>query len=82
MVDQQCELIASRELLRLLNFLWRKIGAGCWIEVLTAACLSGHLRSKAQAGFHVYALSSDRATLTTRIEDDHHLTETFWSYDQ
>jgi hypothetical protein len=43
------------------------------IEVLTAAYRSGHLRSKAQAGFHVYASSSDRATLTTRIEDDHHL---------
>jgi hypothetical protein len=46
------------------------------IEVLTAAYRSGHLRSKAQAGFHVYASSSDRATLTTRIEDDHHLMET------
>ena len=45
------------------------------IEVLTAAYRSGHLRSKAQAGFHVYASSSDRATLTARIEDDHHLME-------
>lgn len=45
------------------------------IEVLTAAYRPGHLRAKAQAGFHVYASSSDRATLTARIEDDHHLME-------
>jgi hypothetical protein len=43
------------------------------IEVLTAAYRPGHLRNKAQAGFHVYASSSDRATLTAKIEDDHHL---------
>jgi hypothetical protein len=43
------------------------------IEVLTAAYRPGHLRAKAQAGFQVYASSSDRATLTARIEDDHHL---------
>jgi DNA-binding transcriptional ArsR family regulator len=43
------------------------------IEVLTAAYRPGHLRAKAQAGFHVYASSSDRATLTAKIEDDHHL---------
>lgn len=43
------------------------------IEVLTAAYRPGHLRSKAQAGFHVYASSSDRATLTAKIEDDSHL---------
>ena len=30
---------------------------------------------QAQAGFHVYASSSDRATLTARIEGDHHLME-------
>ncbi|GGA73423.1 hypothetical protein GCM10011507_26290 [Edaphobacter acidisoli] len=43
------------------------------IEVLTAAYRPGHLRHKAQAGFHVYASASDRATLTARIEGDHHL---------
>jgi len=45
------------------------------IEVLTAAYRPGHLRNKAQAGFHVYASSSDRATLTAKVEDDHHLME-------
>ena len=45
------------------------------IEVLTAAYHPGHLRAKAQAGFHVYASASDRATLTTKIENDHHLME-------
>jgi hypothetical protein len=45
------------------------------IEVLTAAYRPGHLRAKAQAGFRVYASSSDRATLTAKIEDDHHLME-------
>jgi hypothetical protein len=45
------------------------------IEVLTAAYHRGHLRSKAQAGFRNYASSSDRATLTAKIEDDSHLME-------
>lgn len=45
------------------------------IEVLTAAYHAGHLRSKAQAGFRNYASSSDRATLTSKIEDDSHLME-------
>ena len=45
------------------------------IEVLTAAYRSGHLRAKAQAGFHNYASSSDRATLTSKIESDHYLME-------
>jgi DNA-binding transcriptional ArsR family regulator len=45
------------------------------IEVLTAAYRPGHLRAKAQAGFHVYASSSDRATLSAKIEDDHRLME-------
>ena len=45
------------------------------IEVLTAAYHAGHLRSKAQAGFRNYASASDRATLTAKIEDDHHLME-------
>ncbi len=43
------------------------------IEVVTAAYRPGHLRGKAQAGFRAYASSSDRATLTARIEDDHGL---------
>jgi hypothetical protein len=45
------------------------------IEVLTAAYHAGHLRSKAQAGFRNYASASDRATLTSKIEDDSHLME-------
>jgi hypothetical protein len=45
------------------------------IEVLTAAYRPGHLRNKAQAGFHLYASSADRATLTAKIEADHHLME-------
>lgn len=45
------------------------------IEVLTAAYRPGHLRNKAQAGFHVYASRSDRATLTAKVEGDHHLLE-------
>ncbi len=50
--------------------------SGCQdIEVLTAAYSPGHLRAKAQAGFRVYASSSDRATLTARIEGNHYLME-------
>ena len=45
------------------------------IEVLTAAYRPGHLRAKVQAGFRAYASSSDRATLTSKIEGDHHLME-------
>lgn len=45
------------------------------IEVLTAAYRPGHLRNKAQAGFHVYASASDRASLAAKIEDDSHLME-------
>ena len=45
------------------------------IEVLTAAYSPGHLRAKAQAGFHLYASSSDRATLTSKIEGNHFLME-------
>jgi len=45
------------------------------IEVLTAAYSPGHLRAKAQAGFRVYASSSDRASITAKIEDDHYLME-------
>ena len=43
------------------------------IEVLTAAYSPGHLRAKAQAGFRLYASSSDRASVTAKIEDDHYL---------
>jgi hypothetical protein len=43
------------------------------IEVLTAAYRPGHLRGKAQAGFRLYASGADRATLTAKIENDHHL---------
>ena len=43
------------------------------IEVLTAVYHPGHLRSKAQAGFRLYASASDRATLAARVEDEHHL---------
>jgi hypothetical protein len=45
------------------------------IEVLTAAYHAGHLRSKAQAGFHNYASAADRSSLTAKIEDDSHLME-------
>jgi hypothetical protein len=45
------------------------------VEVLTAAYRPGHLRNKAQAGFHNYASSSDRAALSAKIEDDQHLME-------
>jgi len=45
------------------------------IEVLTAAYSPGHLRAKAQAGFRVYASSSDRASVTAKIEDNHYLME-------
>jgi hypothetical protein len=43
------------------------------IEVLTAAYRPGHLKGKAQAGFSLYASASDRATLTAKIENEHHL---------
>ena len=43
------------------------------IEVLTAAYSPGHLRAKAQTGFRAYASSSDRATITAKIEDDHRM---------
>jgi hypothetical protein len=45
------------------------------IEVVTAAYRPGHLRGKMQAGFHLYASTSDRATLTAKLEHDHHLME-------
>jgi hypothetical protein len=45
------------------------------IEVLTAAYHRGHLHAKSQAGFHNYASSADRCSITAKIEDDHHLME-------
>ncbi len=49
------------------------------IEVVTAAYRPQHLRSKAQAGFRMYASSSDRASVTARIEDEHHTLD--WVFD-
>jgi len=43
------------------------------IEVLTAAYRPGHLRAKAQAGFRAYAAGADRASITAKIEDEHHM---------
>ncbi len=43
------------------------------IEVVTAAYHPGHLRSKVQAGFRLYASSSDHSTISARAEGDHHL---------
>jgi hypothetical protein len=45
------------------------------IDVLTANYGPRHLRNKAQAGFHLYASSADRATLALKIEHDHRLLE-------
>jgi len=43
------------------------------IEVVTGAYRPGHLRSKAQAGFRLYAASRDRARLGRDIEDEHQM---------
>jgi hypothetical protein len=42
------------------------------IEVVTAAYRPKHLQSKAQAGFRMYASSSDKASLSAKVEDEHH----------
>jgi len=42
------------------------------IEVITAAYHRGHLQSKVQTGFHLYASASDRSTISARAEGDHH----------
>jgi hypothetical protein len=42
------------------------------IEVVTAAYRPKHLQSKAQAGFRMYASSSDKASLSAKIEDEQH----------
>lgn len=44
-----------------------------YIEVVTAAYRPGHLRAKAEAGFHTYASSRDAASLSQKIESEHHL---------
>lgn len=43
------------------------------IEVVTSAYRPGHLRSKAQAGFRLFASTRDRAKLGRDIEDEHHM---------
>jgi len=43
------------------------------IEVVTGAYRPGHLRSKAQAGFRMFASGRDRARLGRDIEDEHHM---------
>src|SRR6266568_4448425 len=42
------------------------------IEVVTAAYRPGHLQSKVQAGFHLYASASDRSSISARAEGEHH----------
>jgi hypothetical protein len=42
------------------------------IEILTASYHAGHLRSKGHAGFRNYASAADRATITSKIEDEHY----------
>ena len=48
-----------------------RVGGHEDIEVLTATYRRGHLRSKVQAGFRVYAFGADRSSITAKIEDDH-----------
>jgi hypothetical protein len=43
------------------------------IEVETAAYRPGHLRAKAQAGFHTYVSGRDAANVSRQIEGEHHL---------
>jgi hypothetical protein len=43
------------------------------IEVVTAAYRPGHLRAKAQAGFQTYVSGRDAASISHRIEGEHHL---------
>ena len=42
------------------------------IEVVTAAYRPRHLRAKEQSGFRVYASSADWASISARLEDEHH----------
>lgn len=50
-----------------------RVGGHEDIEVLTATYRRGYLRSKAQAGFRVYAFGADRSSITAKIEDDHNM---------
>ena len=43
------------------------------IEVVTAAYRPSHLRAKEQAGFHTYVSGRDAASLSHKIEGEHHL---------
>ena len=43
------------------------------IEVVTAAYRPGHLRAKAQSDFQTYASGRDAASLSHKIEGEHHL---------
>ncbi len=43
------------------------------IEVVTAAYRPGHLRAKAQAGFHTHISGRDAASISHKIEGEHHL---------
>lgn len=43
------------------------------IEVVTAAYRPGHLCAKAQSGFRVYLSRGDAATMSAKIEGEHHL---------
>jgi hypothetical protein len=43
------------------------------IEVVTAAYRPGHLSAKAQAGFQTYVSGRDAASISHRIEGEHHL---------
>jgi hypothetical protein len=43
------------------------------IEVVTAAYRPGHLRAKAQAGFQTYVSGRDAASISHKIEGEHHL---------
>lgn len=48
--------------------------SGCSdIEVVTAAYHPSHLRAKVQSGFRLYAAGRDSASVSSRIEDEHHL---------
>ncbi len=48
------------------------------IEVVTAAYRPGHLRAKAQAGFHTYVSGRDAANLSFAIESEHHLLDSIF----
>ena len=80
----QTSVAAATEDLRVQQERYR-LGASTIVDVLTSqealnqaevdvvVARFDYLRAKAQAGFRAYASSSDRATITAKIEDDHHL---------